>query len=351
MKVLFVGNVQGLQNAATYYMTGQRLINGFTRLGHMVYAFNDRDHARYSNFLRTQSLGRGVMNKTLIDQCKDYCADLIVLGHCKNVHNDTLAEIRTNHPDVKIIYVNVDPMNSSQNIRDIQQRRGSVDAMFITTAGASLRQFGGTNTAVHFFPNPVDRALDTMCAFANNNADLDLLFLGRALNHQQDHRHVMAQYLLAQNKGKDLSVYIGGLGVNEDTIYGTAYYDLLNRSKMGISVSKVRDEYLYASDRMSHYMAAGIMTFIPEGAKFEDVLGEGAFVSFSEKEDLWEKVQYFKSQDSERVQIAKTGYDQVHKVFDVDRVCQYMIETAFERPYSADYEWPTRNYGAERDAG
>lgn len=325
-------------------------MNGFTRQGHMVYAFNDRDFARYSNVFRTQSLGRKAMNAEIVAQCRAYRPDMVVLSHCKNVENETLINLRADRQGLKIIYTNVDPMNSPQNVRDIRQRCGHVDAMFITTAGKSLRQFSGRHTAVHFFPNPVDRAIDTVCAFDNAAADIDFLFLGRALNHQHDHRRDIADYILTQNMNNAIACHIGGLGVNPNTVYGAAYYDLLARAKMGASISKISDEYLYASDRMSHYLAAGILTFIPQGARFEDILGDGAFVTFSDAADLWGKIQYYAKDNAGRVRIAKNGYDRAHSIFDVDRVCRYMIETVMGESYSAPYEWPTENYGAIIDA-
>ncbi len=141
MKILYVGNAQGLNNIHKYYLTEQRLINGFTRLGHNVYCFNDRDQARYSNPLRTQKLGLRRMNKNLLAAAKVYEPDLILLSHCKNVENETLLEIKNFLSKVKIAYTNVDPLSAMQNIADIHQRVGVADAIFITTAGEGLQQF------------------------------------------------------------------------------------------------------------------------------------------------------------------------------------------------------------------
>lgn len=343
MKILYVGNVQGLSNVEKYYLTEQRLINGFTRLGHNVCLFNDRDHARYANIFKSQKCGLKKMNEKLIESCTHYKPDLIVLSHCKNVSNETFLTIKNLLPNVKITYTNVDPVTVEQNINDIKQRKGIADTIFVTTAGEALKQFKDDNSRTYFFPNPVDAALDTQHVFTNMKADIDLLFLGSALKHQQDHRHELAKFII-DNVDEDFNYHIGGLGINDKKAYGQAYYDLLDRSKMGVSVSKTSNQYLYASDRMSHYMAAGILTFIPEGSQFEDILGDDAFVSFSDNQDLLEKITYFKNNDEERQRIAQTGYEKIHALFNVDKVCKYILETTFKEPYSIDYGWPVTGY-------
>ena len=342
MKILYVGNAQGFTNADKYYLIPQRLINGFTRLGHNVYVFNDRDVARHSNILRSQKRGRKAMNEALVKTCLSYKPALIVLAHCKNVTNDTLAEIRSALPDTKIIYRNVDPLSSDGNVKDIHQRVSHVDNIYVTSGGEALKQFSNNKGGVYFMPNPADTALDTVCAFDNKDADIDFLFLASFLRDQHDHRHLTAQYLLSHADG--LHIKIGGAGVNEDRIFGADYYDVLGRSKMGLCVNKTSDFYLYASDRMTQYMAAGILAFIPEGPCFEDVLGDDSFISFSTDEELLDKIKHYKENESERIRIARNGYDKVREYFDTVKVCQFMIDTSFAGALSQDYRWPTERY-------
>ncbi len=342
MRILYIGFVQGFLNGSKYYFIPQKLINGFTRLGHNVYIFNDRDCARYNSIFKRQNLGKAKMNADLIAFCREYQPELLVLGHCKNVTNETLAEIRKFLPEVKIMYSNVDPLSSKQNLKDINQRVGNVEGIFITTAGERLKQFSNNFGGVYFMPNPVDPALDTKCAFENPDADIDFLFLASYLRDQHDHRHITGKFLL-ENKG-DLNVYIGGAGINDNRVYGPDYFRLLKRAKMGLCMNKVDDYYLYASDRMSQYMASGICAFIPEGSQFEDVLGDNAFISFNGNEELIEKIRFYHKNDTQRIEIAKTGYKRIHDFFHVDKLCQYMLERVYDKPLSQEYNWPTDRY-------
>lgn len=332
MKILYVGNVPGLNNIEKYYLTEQRLLNGFTRLGHTTFCFNDRDQAKYHNPLRRQRLGRRSMNEKLINSAEIYKPDLLVLSHCKNVHNQTLMSIKQSLPNVKILYTNVDPLSDKGNEESIKQRLGVVDAVFVTTAGEALNKFADTSTSVHYFPNPVDSSIDTNRSFESSNHSIDLLLLGRALRHQKDYRHELAEYIISQNNGV-LRHYIGGVGINERLHYGSSYFEVLGSTRMGISLSKVSDYYLYASDRLSHYLASGICTFIPVGSNFEDILGEGSFVSFESPSDLWEKAVYLTENDSARVRIAKQGYKVAHDRLSTDKVVNTCLKQLLRSLY------------------
>jgi len=342
MRILYLGNSQGFSNSAKYYFTPEKLINGFTRLGHHVYAFNDRDFARYSNIFRSQKMGKKALNEKIITVCREYQPDLIMLGHCKNIDNNTLAEIRQIMPDIKISYRNVDPLNSQSNVAEINQRVGHVDSIFITTAGDGLKQFTHPKTKTSFMPNPVDPAVEDVCAFKNPIADIDFLFLGSALRDQDDHRVRTVQYL-RDNQG-DLNMRMAGMDNANGKVFGRDYYTLLNRCKSGLCMNKTEDYYLYASGRMSQYMASGLLAYIPKGPQFEDIFDDDSFITTSSDEELLDKIKYYTANDTERTKIAETGYTKIRDFFLVDKVCQYMIEVTFDQPLSQAYKWPTVLY-------
>ncbi|MBE2190676.1 MAG: glycosyltransferase family 1 protein [Alphaproteobacteria bacterium] len=342
MRILYIGNGQGFDGAVKYYFTPQKLINGLTRLGHNVVSINDRDIARYSNIFRSQKFGIKAMNHKILDMFKIYNPHLVMLGHCKNVSNDTLAAMREINPDIKITYRNVDPLHSTQNSADIMQRVGHVDSLFITTAGDSLARFSHPKTIVAFMPNPVDPALETERAYDNSEADIDFLFLASALRDQHDHRAITARYLV-DHQG-EMKFHIGGAGINNDLVFGSAYYALLGRAKMGLCMNKIESYYLYASGRMSQYMGSGVLAFIPEGPQFEDILGTDSFISFKTNDELVDKIKYYAAHESERKEIARTGCLKIHDYFHVDKVCQYILERTFQQPLSMAYQWPTKTY-------
>jgi hypothetical protein len=282
------------------------------------------------------------MNRALIDVARKYRPHMVVLGHCKNVEKETQAEVRKAAPGVRMMYRNVDPLHSANNCADIMQRSGHVEGIFITTAGEALKQFSHPSTKVCFMPNPVDPALETERAFANPKADIDFLFLGSVLRDQYDHRQDTVRYLLDNKDG--LNVHVGGAGVNEGRVFGADYYELLGRCKMGLCMNKTEDYYLYASGRMSQYMGSGLLGFIPEGPRFEDIFGNDAFVSYKTAEEMVDKIKYYAANDSARISMARTGCERIHDYLMVDKICQFMIDTVFDLPLSMNYKWPTTVY-------
>lgn len=336
MDILYIGNAQGFDNASKYYMIPQKLINGFTRNGHNVYVFNDRDYARSCNILNSSKLGIKKLNQKIIEVCDSFKPDLIVLGHCKHIHNETLEEIRKLIPRVKIIYRNVDPLHSAKNVADIMDRSGTVDGIFITTAGEEIRQFQHEKTFVAHMPNPVDSSIETGRAF-ENDGEYDLFFAGSFLRDQHDQRHDILSNLEKNLPEMKLGFFGANLGTKK--IFGKEYVEYLKNSKMGLCLNKTSDYYLYASDRLSQYLGHGLLVFIDKGPRFEDLFNEDEMIFYDDEGDLIDKLGYYKANDKERREIAEHGWRKAHKIFNCELVTSFMIEKTFDLEFTNDYVW------------
>ena len=342
MKVLYVGYAQGFQNADKFYLLPQKIINGFTRSGHNVYVFNDRDYARYSNIFRSSRLGIPAVNRKLLEVCGHFQPALIVLGHCEMIANETLARIRSICAGVKIVYRNVDPLCYENNVRNIMQRSGHVDGIFITTAGEILKQFAHPDTFVCHMPNLVDNTIETSRAFASDQCDIDLLFAGHMLGDDDEYRRSELNNLINALHGINFRVV--GAVEGSPCIFGQEYMNLLARSKMGLCINKTCDYYLYSSDRMSQYMGSGMLVYIHANHRFSDVFGSDALIEYQDTRELTDKVLYYAQHDRERRKIAQTGWTRMHDFFDCRKVAQYIVERAFALKLSQEYHWPVELY-------
>ena len=85
MKVLHVSNFGNRHNGRLFWNHCFKISNGFTRNGHNVYNFSDRDESR-SSVLNKFNNNKKVQ-ESLIDINKNYNPDLIVLGHADRIHN------------------------------------------------------------------------------------------------------------------------------------------------------------------------------------------------------------------------------------------------------------------------
>lgn len=340
MRILYVGNSGGLENTARFYLFPPRLINGFIRNGHQVQVFNDKDVARLSNPFRSSRLGLAKTNALLLNHCREYMPELVILAHCQFIENETVSEIRKICPHVKVIHLNVDPLSDRENCARIQNRVGSVDGIFITTAGQALQPFSNTFTFAAFIPNLVDLSIDTGKAFETKEFTTDLFFAAGAMR-EDDHRKDLVLKLLQKTSGLSIDIY--GAGINDRKIFGMAYINKLASAKMGLVINKTEDYYLYASDRMSQYMANGLLVFAHTKPRYTDLFHADEFISYETVDDLIEKVNYYHTHDEERIAIAKKGYEKIHEIFHNQLVADYVIDTVFHRK-TRSYPWPSEQY-------
>ena len=92
-------------------------------------------------------------------------------------------------------------------------------------------------------------------------------------------------------------------------------------------------------------MGSGLLTLSTRDNKLEELFEENKeIVYFSSKEELLEKVLYFKKHDEERREIAKRGWEKCYTCFNERLVAKYIIETTFGKPLSKKYAWPTQIY-------
>jgi spore maturation protein CgeB len=134
------------------------------------------------------------------------------------------------------------------------------------------------------------------------------------------------------------------------------YYKTISQARMGLNISVVRtwghtpratpeELYLYASDRISHYMGSGLLILTTRDNQLEDLFKDNKeLVFFQTPEELLEKVLYFKEHDDERQAIAYAGWRKAHAYFSEQCVAHYIVEATFRRDAPDDYAWPTQKY-------
>ena len=336
IKILYVGNIQGFFGHQKFYLIPQRLVNGFTRCGHMVYVLNDRDFARYANPFRSRAFGARKVDGKLLAVCRDYRPDLLVLSNCEMVSNEALQALRESLPDVRIAYRNVDSLNMGGNRKKVERRLGVVDTLFLTSSVSGLRDPSG-RTKLAFMPNPVDPSLDRGHAFEAANPRYDLFFAGQAIRDQADRRPALLRRL--QSELGDLKLGFFGSAVGKPSLFGQGYLDALAQSAMGLSLDREDENPLYASDRMSHYLGNGLLTFVKRGKGFERFFTEREVAWFDDADDVIETVRRLSTDREQRQRIAKAGRRRAHELFDCARIAAWMVELSLDRPFSQSYPW------------
>lgn len=336
-KVLLIGNVFGRELGNEFYMIMPKLLHGFIRLGCNLHVFNDREVARSSTPLLSTAPGRAAANRKLIETARNFRPDMLLLGHCEPIENATLQRLRAEHPGLRIAYRNVDTLTDAANRERLQRRADIVDAIFVTAAAPIHGVPADRRAKVYFMPNPVDPAVDIGRGFARDDQDFDLFF-AVSTGDGSDERLRFLQAAL--QRVPELSADLRGLP-GSAPLRGAAYVEAMVNARMGFSMSRPDDVYLYASDRMSQLLGNGLLTFLCRTSGFQDLFGEDRLAFFDDQDELVDKLDFFRRNDAERRKVAEAGWRAAHSMFASHRIAKYILERTFDQPLSETYPWPT----------
>lgn len=346
-KILHIANRADRLLGRRYYALQNKIQNGFVRNGHNVYWFSDRDIAKTSSIIPARSFGAGACNRKLLEVCRNFRPDVIALSHADIITLETLKEVREILKDVRIFQYNIDGLYTPSNVKSILSRVDVVDYTFMTTAGSALKTVGTETAPACFFPTPVDTSIDIHCNWMKQKFDYDLFFVAR-YGDWMDPESMRAQaFKYLPEDPPDLRVFMS------DSVWGEDFMNAAAASKIGINFNQkppgevVGDGgnlYMCSSDRVSLCLGNGLLTFSDSTFMLSELYGSDAIIDVSTYDEFREKVLYFMKNDSERVNIAKKGYEFVHNEHNERCITAYMLETVMGDNYSRTYMWPTEQY-------
>ena len=355
MQVLIVADGNLKHRGARYHFTFRRLLNGFIRNDHNVYFLSDTDTARNGNIFRSSKLGWRYCNNAFVETCYNFRPDVIVLGHADTIQSESLRKVKSFLPHVKIVQYSVDALFSRHNINMMQRNLSYTNATFVTTAGRILKCLSHPDGVVSFIPNPVDKSIDYPRCHERSDQKHDVFWSMRSSKKHEGNPRIEVPLFLEKSKKVKIDYY-GMSGKPE--LWNADYYKAIENAKMGLNISHTYLEsdyvnkettseelYLYSSDRISHYMGSGLLTFSTKGHHLEELFIEDKeIVFFASKEELLDKVIYYKQHDTERKEVARQGWEKSHRCFNERLVAKYILEITFRLPLSEDYAWPTETY-------
>lgn len=336
MRILQVGYAQTRRWGKARVSTEHKLYNGLVRNFHNVLHFSDRDVAAFLAPFRWRDLGRGKANRKLIEVAVNFQPDMILLGHCDIITNETLGELRRLLPEVCMAYRNVDPLFVPDNVRAIHDRTESVDRIFITTAGPGIEQFKGRRARIHYMPNPTDLAVENLNNWDKADLPYDLFFCGNSNEHTQRKKTIVE--LKSALESTDVCFQTFGY-FGQPNVWGSDYDQVLAKSRMGLNLNRQEGDFLYSSARLAQLMGNGIVPLIHRSSGMETLLGEERAIYFSEVGALTRSIHELNSDDARRRSIAREGQRFYREHFCAERVAQYIVERTMGLSFSQDYIW------------
>lgn len=348
MRIMIVGGIQQKNAAERFYDVAPKLINGFIRLGHTVFHFSDRDTSRSSNIFKSRKLGIKKCNNELLSRISAFAPHIIIFKHADIIQKETLLTIRQKWPNIKMAQVNVDALFNPDNVERIKNKSGLVDANFITTYGEALNKIKQNNVPMYYIPNPVDASIDCYKAFENETFEHDL-FLAYGSGGATDPRTMLSQYIKDNIPNIKFKHCIASEGSG---LWGHAYYKTIAHSMAGLNLSRTQEKnrlaedidlFMYSSDRISHYVGNGLLTFTDAQFSLDKLFTADEMVFYKNKEDLVAKLTYYLENKQEGREIARAGWQKAHKLYNGTEVSRFIIETLMGENISQT-AWPKDAY-------
>lgn len=343
MKILHIGYFSLTPKPPGYLGTATKISNGLVANGHYVLNFSDRDVARGLSPINSRKSGAKRANRYLLDVIKSFCPDLILLGHADVISNETLAQIRLQHPTIRVAQWNVDPLFDGNNVKRLRDRSPHVDGTFCTTDGPLLTNLIGPNAVVRFIPNPSDYRIERFKNFEKVRSALtyDLFY---AAGNPNLERHYAGIYERTGDVADSIKQCIPNLrcsfpGCDSNPVTGNEYETLLSKSAMGLNINRRNENYLYSSDRIAHLMGNGILTFIDRATGYSDIFSDTEVAFFSSKDELHDLIDVFRTNDDRRKGYAKNGWKKYHRLFDAKYVAKYIVDVTFQSTGEHYLKW------------
>lgn len=341
MRIVIAGNYNEKKAGANFYATIRKLTNGFTRNGHAVIAYSDRDVAREESGYGIGRRGNAGANARLVELAKNYRPDLLVLFHADKISNETILTIRQMLPAMRVAVINLDPIFLSENPPRIRRFAEVADITFITTAGDNLKPFASATHRIAFMPNPTDASIESMQIHALDNQPYDL-FCSIGSEKGTPWRGDTLRAIAAAVPECKTAFY--GLE-GRPAVFGQSYFDAMAQARMGLNLNRADDHHLYSSDRLAQYAGNGLLVFIARSTGYDEIFSDDEFVFFRDLAELADRLQFFMENDGERQRIARNGHARYHMMFNERVIARYVEEMTFGQPLSPDYGWVSDCHG------
>ena len=310
---------------------GKKFTNGFIRNNHDVLEISDRDFIKknktFSFFSNRQSF-----QEYLIETFKNYNPDLIFFGHTNNIDLNTLDVFKSINKSLIVSQWNEDPVMpslqySQKNILNINLYSNFVDHNFITTHPSIIKNKVNLNN-FHFFFVPVDRNIECFEVY-NMNPKNDLFYaMSHGVNRAtlkegtEDKRVEFLDKLVKKIPNIKYDFY--GFA-NKQPIWGNDFNNHLINSKMGLNLSRGKATKYYSSNRIASIMGNGILTFIDEKVQMNDFFKTNEIITYSDINDLSEKIKFYAKNEKLRIKIAKNGKKKYFKLFNEVKISEYIV--------------------------
>jgi glycosyltransferase involved in cell wall biosynthesis len=337
-KIIHIGNTGEKNNYRLHNISiFNKISNGLIKLGHDVININDR--------IEKKIYYKSTFEEKLINTCKNFNPDLILLGHSNFISNKTLSEIKKLNTKISLWYE--DPLfiggpDSDNNIKTLEKNNDLIDNYFITISPEKIN----TNikkSKLHFLPIPFDSTIEKYNFYKNiKNKYYDFFFAmshgvnrGILKKNKFDERENIINEII---KNKNIIAKIHGIQ-NQQPVWGNEFIKSLKECKMAYNLSRGRPVKYYTSNRIVSLIGNGVPTFISIKTKLNHFFSNDEVIFYNDTKDLINKILYFKKNIEKLIVIGKKGKSKYSKIFNNLIIADYIISKSLDQKPKFNYYW------------
>ena len=337
-KILHISNFNEKNNQRLFNISiATKLTNGLIRNNCDVINFS------YRNYLSQKIFPN--LDEDITEICRNYKPDLILLGHNNILKRNTLENFKNQKRKIALWYedhiANYGP-NWRSNLQLIEKNNDLINDYFITTHPSVIKTKIKKNK-IHFLPIPVDENIENLRIYEHKFRYKDLFFalshgvnFGGLRKNSNDEREIFLKKIMS--KGKGINFHI--LGINRDKPkWNYDFYKEMMICKMSLNLSRGKPLKYASSNRIASYMGNGILTFINEKVKFQELFNKNEMVFYKDEDDLISKVLELKDDIVKINKISKNGRNKYFKIFNNLVVSDSIISKSFGTTPKFRYAW------------
>jgi glycosyltransferase involved in cell wall biosynthesis len=337
-KILHISNFNEKNNHRLFNISiASKISNGLIRNKCDVINFS------YRNYLSQKIFPK--IDEDILNISKNYKPDLILLGHNNILKKETLETFKDHKKKIALWYedhvVNFGP-NWRSNLSLIEKNHNLIDQYFITTHPSVIKS-KIKKDKINFLPVPVDENIENLKIYENKYRYKDLFFalshgvnFGNLRKSSNDEREYFLRKLLKKNN--EINFHL--LGINNDKPkWNYDFYKEMMICKMALNLSRGKPLKYASSNRIASYIGNGILTFVNEKVKFQEIFSDNEMVFYKNENDLILKILELKDDLKKINKISKNGRNKYFRIFNNLIVSDSIVSKTFGITPKYKYAW------------
>ncbi len=330
LKILHVFNRAEKIGGRIYFIsTGKKIENGLIRLGHDVEGISDRDILSYNSKINA----RQTLNRIFLEKSLYYRPDIILLGHVNTIDDESFSTIKNVNKNTIFSQwyednLTVNGPDFEKNYSNLKTNFKYLDNFFISTHPDDVSK-KSNSINYHFLPTPVDRNIEKLNIYNQNNYTHDVFFAmshgvnrGTIKSGKKDEREIFVKQLIKLNKDIKFDIY----GYNDrNPVWSESFYSAISKSPMAVNLNRGKPKKYSSSNRIGSLIGNGLLTFIDYKKKFNHFFTNNEIIFYHNKYDLSEKLKYYKNNSNLRKKIAYNGQKKYFELFNEIEVAKYIV--------------------------